>query len=177
MAQSRKKIIIGVILSVMIVSFPSYEKYFRQAFDSIDDVSRAVEKEVTSQVVERVVDGDTLVLEGGEKVRLIGVDAPESVKPGSKTECFGKESSEYLKQKLEGKIITLQKDTTDRDRYDRHLRYINVDQEFINELLVSEGYARAKSYPPDRREEERLWQAEQRAKEKGLGLWGKCSSP
>lgn len=164
----------GVVLVVMIMLFPGYEKYFRQVFDSINDTSRTSEERTASRIVERVVDGDTLMLEGGEKVRLIGVDAPESVKPGSETECFGKESSEYLKQKLEGETITLQKDTTDRDRYGRLLRYVYVDQEFINELLVSEGYARAKSYPPDQREEERLWQAERSAKEKGLGLWGKC---
>ncbi len=176
MTQSRKKIIIGAILLVMIVSFPGYEKYFRQVFDGINDTARTSGEETTSQIVERVVDGDTLVLEGGEKVRLIGVDAPESVKPRSEVECFGRESGEYLKQKLEGKMITLQRDTTDRDRYGRLLRYVYIDQEFINELLASEGYARAKSYPPDRREEERLWRAEQRAKERGFGLWGKCPS-
>lgn len=130
-----------------------------------------------TSTVTRVVDGDTVVLETGETVRLIGVDAPESVKPDSRVECFGKEASTWLRTTLEGKVVSLERDTHDRDRYQRLLRYVVLDTVLINELLVREGYARAVRYPPDTRHAERFERAEQQARAEGIGIWDEKQCP
>lgn len=127
--------------------------------------------------VTRVVDGDTFEIEGGERVRLIGVDTPESVKPNTPVECYARESSEYLKGLIEGKAVRLERDRTDRDRYARLLRYAYLNNTFINERIVLEGYAESISYQPDTRLQGRLDEAERQAKMEQKGRWaaGACS--
>ncbi|MFZ1627172.1 MAG: thermonuclease family protein [Candidatus Moraniibacteriota bacterium] len=126
--------------------------------------------------VTRVIDGDTFEIEGGERVRLIGIDTPETVKPNSLVECFGKESSDYLKQLIEGKSVRLEKDKTDRDRYARLLRYVYLGDQFINKDLVRDGYAKSVGYRPDVRHQEELDKAEQETRAAGRGRWaiGTC---
>lgn len=128
-------------------------------------------------LVTRVVDGDTFVLEGGERVRLIGIDAPESVKPNSPVECFGHEASNFLKQMIEGKRVRLERDVSDRDRYGRLLRYAYLDGQLLNAELVAAGYARVATYPPDVRETEGLRLAEKQAQGAGVGLWNQALCP
>jgi len=130
-------------------------------------------KNMEKTTVERVVDGDTIVISGGERVRLIGINTPESVKEAGKVEYFGKEASSYTKNKIEDKTIYLEKDVSNRDDYDRLLRYIYLeDGTFFNELIVKEGYAFAVTYPPDVKYNEILREAENYARENNLGLWG-----
>lgn len=100
---------------------------------------------VTAKVL-RVVDGDTIEVELNNKketVRLIGIDAPESVDPEKTTQCFGKEASVKAKEILDGKIITLESDPTqeNRDKYGRLLRYVFLDSLNFNKFMISEGYA------------------------------------
>lgn len=130
------------------------------------------------QVV-KVVDGDTIdVLMQGvtERVRLIGIDTPESVKVGSPVECFAKEASAKTKQLLEGKMISMQKDVSERDKYGRLLRYVLLDGVFINRLLVREGYAQVLTYPPDVAYNGELLEAQQLARDEKLGLWSACEN-
>lgn len=123
-------------------------------------------------VVERVVDGDTIILENGEKVRLIGIDTPETVKPGTKPEYYGKEASDFTKKKLEGKKVYLEKDVSDSDRYGRLLRYVYLEEDvFFNLELVKEGYANVATYPPDVKYADDFLEAERAARENGKGLW------
>lgn len=119
----------------------------------------------------RVIDGDTFEIEGGERVRLIGVDTPESVKPDAPVECFGKESSDYLRSLVEGKELRLERDRTNRDRYARLLRYAYLDDIFINERIVREGYAESVAYKPDTTEQALLDRAEETAKIERRGRW------
>ncbi len=127
-------------------------------------------------VVERVVDGDTVVISGGERVRMIGINTPESVKEAGEVEYYGDEASKYSKNKLEGKMVYLEKDVSNKDDYDRLLRYIYLeDGTFYNELIVKEGYAFARSYPPDIKYNEILHEAEIYARENNLGLWGESN--
>lgn len=119
--------------------------------------------------VVRVIDGDTFEIEGGERVRLIGVDTPETVKPNTPVECFGAESSAYLKNLIEGKVVRLVRDRTDRDRYARLLRYAYLGDVFVNEKIVREGYAEATAYRPDTREQAVLDAAEAEAREEKRG--------
>lgn len=123
--------------------------------------------------VKRVVDGDTFITGNDERVRLIGIDAPESVKPDTLPEPYGPEASAYVKELLEGKTVYMDVDVSDTDRFDRLLRYIYLaDGTFVNEKLLEEGYARHVVFPPDVAFEARLRDAENRAKSDGEGLWG-----
>ncbi len=122
--------------------------------------------------VARVVDGDTIELENGEKVRYIGVNAQESVDPRRQVECFGKEASSFNKNLVEGKMVRLEKDISDRDKYGRLLRFVFLeDGTFVNETLVREGYAYASPYTPDISKKEFFREAESIARIHTRGLW------
>lgn len=127
--------------------------------------------------VVRIIDGDTFEIEGGERVRLIGIDTPESVNPNASVECFGKEASAYLRDMIEGKTVRLERDVTDRDRYARLLRYAYLGDIFINEKIVREGYGESVAYKPDTAKQEVLRQAEESAREGQLGQWNSSACP
>jgi micrococcal nuclease len=124
--------------------------------------------------VTRIIDGDTIELENGQKVRYIGMDTPETVAPNKPDGCFGKEASNKNRELVEGKTVRLEKDVNETDRYGRLLRYVYVDDMFVNEYLVREGYAFSVSYPPDIKMQEQLKEAEKYARETSKGLWGAC---
>lgn len=128
--------------------------------------------------VVRVIDGDTIELEGGRKVRYIGIDTPETVDPRKTVQCFGKEAAEKNREWVLGKEVRLEKDISEVDRYGRLLRYVFVrigeTKMMVNEGLVREGFAKSSSYPPDIKYQERLRIAEEEAREVGRGLWEAC---
>ena len=125
------------------------------------------------KLVQRVIDGDTFILESGETVRFIGIDAPETT---GVDECFAAESKDFAKNLLEGKIIRIEKDVSEKDRYGRLLSYVYLEEIFVNEYLVQEGYAVSASYPPDIKYQERLKTAQREAFMNKKGLWEKCQS-
>ena len=124
--------------------------------------------------VTRVVDGDTIEIEGGEKVRYIGIDTPETVDPRKPVQCFGVEASKKNKELVEGKTVRLEKDITDRDKYSRALRYVWADDLFVNLELVKQGFANSYSYPPDIKYQKEFLAAETEAREAERGLWAAC---
>ncbi len=126
--------------------------------------------------VARVVDGDTVELTSGDRVRYIGIDTPETVDPRKPVQCFGKEASKQNKELVEGKEVTLVADVEDRDKYDRFLRYVYQGDVFVNLELVRQGYAYAYPYPPDVAHEAEFHAAQEEARTKHLGLWGGCTS-
>ena len=137
--------------------------------------------------VTRVVDGDTAVVTvtarvegpgtgaaqvGGEySVRFIGIDTPESVKPNSPVECFGKEASAATHALLEGQQVALVKDVEETDQYDRLLRYVYIGEEMANARLVANGYAQTYTYPPNIRHADLFVELEREARENDRGLW------
>jgi micrococcal nuclease len=128
-------------------------------------------------VVKRVIDGDTVELESGEKVRYIGIDTPETLDPRKPVQCFGKEAAAKNRELVEGKRVRLEKDVTDRDKYSRLLRYVYVDKTFVNLELVKQGFALSYTYPPDVKYQDLLVAAEKEAREAGRGLWNSCPVP
>jgi endonuclease YncB( thermonuclease family) len=132
--------------------------------------------------VNKVVDGDTIeVLIQGipTKVRMIGVNTPETVDPRRPVQCFGKEASEETKRVLSDKYVNLQKDVSETDKYGRLLRYVYLPLDdgtilFINDYLVRQGYAQSSTYPPDVKYKDRFKEAENEARENNRGLWSKC---
>ncbi len=127
--------------------------------------------------VVRVVDGDTLVVakpEGETRVRLIGIDTPESVAPDRPVECFGPEASARTTELLSGQTVTLRGDPTqDRlDQYDRELDYVWLpDGRLLNHVLVTEGYAVERTYAAPYAYQQHLRAAQQQAQDAGAGLW------
>jgi micrococcal nuclease len=124
-----------------------------------------------------VVDGDTIhvLLDGRiERVRLIGVDAPEIDHPDQPAECFGEESALFTRRRLEGGRVEIEFDVERRDRFDRLLGYVFLDGELFNATLVSRGFAIERAYPPNLARQEELRIAEIEARRNRRGLWGAC---
>ncbi len=127
--------------------------------------------------VTRVIDGDTFVIlnnDGSEeKIRLTGVNAPESRNTGKKKkEEFGIESKTFLTGFLTGKFVRLEFDVQKTDRYGRTLAYVYLeDGTFLNEYLVKEGYAQVATFPPNVKYKDTFIAAQRYAREKQTGLW------
>lgn len=140
---------------------------------------KAEEKVITTPenfLVTRVIDGDTIELETGSKVRYIGMDTPETVDPDKPVQCFGKEASERNKELVEGKRVQLVKDISETDRYGRLLRYVYLpDGTMVNLELVQEGYARVETIPPDVKYSSIFIVALREARLAKRGLWAACS--
>ncbi|HEX2096432.1 MAG TPA: thermonuclease family protein [Solirubrobacterales bacterium] len=138
-------------------------------------------------LVTRVIDGDTFEarIDGEEEdVRLIGVDTPESVKPGTPVECSGPQASDFAHRLLEGRRVRLVFGEERRDHFDRLLAYAYLDPglephapdrpRFVNAALVREGLAETLTIPPNDRFAPLLRRLELRAARAGEGLWGAC---
>lgn len=133
------------------------------------------EKEDNLVTVTRVIDGDTIVVDlngNEERVRLIGVDTPETVHPELGEQPFGREASNYTKSRLEGKEIRLEFDVQERDQYGRLLAYIWVGNEHFNATLLKEGYAVLSTWPPNVKYVDEFTKLQAQAREQGKGLWG-----
>lgn len=133
--------------------------------------------------VERVVDGDTIEVEVDgrrESVRLLGIDAPETVSPSKPVQCYGHEASAYLAHLLPAGIgVTLVRDVELRDQYDRLLAYVvrSDDLLFVNLDLVEKGYATVLSLEPNTYYESYFATAQSHAEADRTGLWGVCGGP
>lgn len=136
----------------------------------------------TAQVV-HVTDGDTIVvLVAGvrERVRYVGVDAPEltNAETGEPAECGGEAARLANAELVEGREVTLERDTSDRDRFGRLLRHVWVAGDdgwtLVSERLVAAGAVEARSYAPDTSRDAQLDTAERRARDANLGIWGSC---
>lgn len=133
----------------------------------------------TDGIVERVVDGDTLVVDG-RRVRIIGIDTPETVKPGSEVECFGPEASAATTALLPaGTKVRLEVDVERQDRYGRDLAHVYRERDgvFVAAYLVREGFAEPLVVRPNTRHRDRLARLNADARRAGRGLWGACPDP
>lgn len=124
------------------------------------------------RVVEQVVDGDTFDLEGGERIRMLGIDTPER---GTNAECWGDEAFNYLSAKLGGKTVTLEYDVVREDTFGRTLAYVRLGDELVNATMLSEGQACLLIIPPNGAEYDTYFeQLENEARTAGRGLWAAC---
>lgn len=144
-----------------------------------DIVTPTTFKQQQELKVKRVIDGDTIELEGGLRVRYIGINTPEFNNKRKELNCYGKEAKDKNKELVEGKNVRLEKDIFEVDKYGRLLRYvyiINKDSEdlFINKYLVEQGYAYVSTFPPDVKYSELLKEMQNKAQKENKGLWGKC---
>jgi micrococcal nuclease len=136
--------------------------------------------EAGEATVTRVVDGDTIVARLGdedETIRLIGIDTPETKRPGTPVECFGPEASARMAELLpEGTVVRLERDVEERDRYGRLLAYVHrrTDDLFVNRAMAAEGFAGPSRVPPNVTRTDELAEAVADARAAGRGLWARC---
>lgn len=149
-------------------------KNFPGPFLSDLEINQNAESHEEEVLVTRVIDGDTIEIAGGERVRYLGIDAPETVDPNRPIGCFGPEASMENKELVEGKYVRLERDITERDKYRRLLRYVYVNDKLVNLELVRGGYAVIYTFPPDVKYQKELLAAQREAREAKRGLWGAC---
>ena len=122
--------------------------------------------------ITRVVDGDTFEVQDRTKVRLIGMNTPESVDPRKPVQAYAKEASAYTQTLLEGKDVLLQEGQTPKDRYGRTLAWVWLpDGRFVNALLVQEGYAQVYTFADNPDHADLLLACQREARDGNRGLW------
>lgn len=142
--------------------------------DSVKPLSAAELRALPRARVVRAIDGDTIELRGGERIRLIGVNTPESVDPRRPVQVYGKEAGEFTRRMVEGKDVRLEFDVERKDRYGRGLAYVFLpDGTFVNAELVRLGFAQAYRYPPNVRYADLFHGLQQEARDANRGLWGR----
>jgi micrococcal nuclease len=181
---NRKKIL-GIFLLLMVGSFVGFGLTYEPntATDTANNEEQTLGEDTQVSSIEvledtvkikRVIDGDTVETENGNKIRYIGIDTPEM----NPVECYAEEATKKNRELVEGKEVRLEKDISEKDKYGRLLRYLWINDVMINELLVREGYAQSSTYPPDVKYQDRFREAERLAREESKGLWGDvCSTP
>ncbi len=178
-------LVFGIALILLIVPKMSLVQQTTEAPSRVPGARSAVSSSFVSELTEamfsviHVVDGDTIDVRDAagktERVRLVGIDTPETVDPRKEVQCFGKEASAYVKKILDGKTVTMEaKPDEDRDSYGRLLRYVFVEEKDIGLTLLSEGYAFSvcKKFPHAKCETYEA--AAKKAESAQLGLWSAC---
>lgn len=157
-------LLLGMLLALGLHAFPC------SAGTSAEGDPPSAAASVASGRVDRVIDGDTFVLESGETVRLIGVDTPESTHPEIPVQRFSKEAAEFLRRLVKGFEVELEIGTPARDTYHRLLAYVTVDGTPVNEEIIRRGYGYALTRFPHPRMDAFI-QAEREARVRQAGLW------
>lgn len=159
-------VVVILISGVAVALLAGYE--YTPVAPAAVDPPASVESEgapSTTTTVRTVIDGDTLVIADGTFVRLIGIDTPE------RDEFYYETAKTALTTMVEDQVITLVRDTTDQDQYGRLLRYVYVDETFVNLELVAAGHARVVWFAPDVAQYDQLREAAVQARAAGLGIW------
>ena len=159
----------GTYTAVLTVSdgeFTSEDTVVIEVSEAVAEVPEEEESGTWTTKCIRVIDGDTIELESGDRVRYIGIDCPET------DDEYGTLATEFNRDLVEGKIVTLEKDVSDTDRYGRILAYVYVGDIFVNAYIVQEGYAQVSTYPPDVKYADYFLELQQEAREENKGLWG-----
>ena len=125
-------------------------------------------------IVTKVIDGDTVEINGSQQVRYIGINTPEISFTNGEADCYGEEARRANEELVGGKKVWLEKDVSETDKYGRLLRYVWSGDLMINEYLVSQGFANIATYPPDVKHQERLLEAQKEAVLNKSGLWKAC---
>lgn len=126
----------------------------------------------TQVFVLRAVDGDTLLLEDGRRVRLLGVDTPETKREGTPIQPWGPEAHAFTAGLVEGRTVRLEFDRERHDKYDRVLAYVYANDQLVNEELLREGLARGLyKFPYSEAMKRRFRAAEREARDARRGIW------
>ncbi len=157
------------LTKALFVVITSY--YFYQSYTSYKQ--QAWLREHGYLKVIRIIDGDTIVLETGQRVRYIGINTPELSDKRPQVKQLAYEAKQFNSQLVYKKLVRLEKDVSETDKYGRLLRYVYLpDGTFVNLKLVEEGYAFATPYPPDVKYQKLFKTAETQARIHKKGIWG-----
>lgn len=156
---------------VFLLSF--YISHRDKRYSDLNQVS-LTEPAKSTEKVSRVIDGDTFEIQGGIKVRLIGIDTPEMKNKNKTIDCFALEAKKKAEDLLTNKEVVLEKDVSETDRYGRLLRYVYLNGEMINDTLVKDGFAKISTFPPDVKNAQIFLASERMAREAKAGLWQAC---
>jgi len=126
--------------------------------------------EKQTAIVTRVTDGDTITIEGGERVRLLGINCPE------KGEQFYSDGKKFVEQLLLYKEVELERDVINKDQYGRILRYVWFDGKLVNEQIARQGLAVAQVYEPNHKHNDIIAAAEKAAIDDKLGIWNEIGA-
>ena len=154
-----KKILLILTAAVLFVMYGCGLYYYDYHENGNEDESGS------SYTVKEVIDGDTIVLSNGRRVRLIGINTPEHGM------YFSDEAKEILEAMVLGRKVVLEKDISEVDKYGRLLRYVYVHDLFVNLEMVERGFANTYTCPPDVKYTEEFLEAEREARSNNLGLW------
>lgn len=170
-------VFIILIISILVIFFLPKHKSNTQ----ISTIISPTQTPYTTAKVTNVIDGDTIKIDTGQKVRYIGINTPEITYPEKPNDCFALEAKEKNKELVEGKTVKLEKDISETDKYGRLLRYVFLNNPlstneavFINKILITEGYARIMTIPPDLQYYSLFKEEQVKAKENKKGLWNQC---
>jgi len=131
--------------------------------------------ETSYYTVKEVIDGDTVILNTGERIRYLGIDTPELHHPKIAPECGSEEAKAENIKLITGKRLRIERDITDADQYGRLLRYVYTeDGQFVNYEIVRKGWAQVFIIYPDCKYEKILIDAQLSAVNENLGIWGHC---
>lgn len=185
----RFRFLIVSILGILAFSVYLYAGDLDPVFHSKEEVKFKIpvgkSYDYTNIIVKRAVDGDTLLLASGERVRLIGIDTPEihessklyrdskrSKQDVSEIKEMGQRSYQFTKNLVEGKAVSLEFDVERQDRYERLLAYVYLkDGTFVNAEIVKQGYASLMTYPPNVKYADLFLKLYREARENKRGLW------
>lgn len=166
----------GAFLVLIVAAFYSQKERISLVYHKdVSQPSSIGNGKISYAKVTKVIDGDTLIIDTGQKIRYIGIDTPE-VETG---ECFATEAAEINEDMVMDREVKLEKDTSETDKYGRLLRYVYVDEgsdgwEMINNELINVGLAKVETVLPDTKYKDKFIDSENYARENKLGLWGKC---
>ncbi|HEV7555887.1 MAG TPA: thermonuclease family protein [Kofleriaceae bacterium] len=125
-------------------------------------------------MVDRVIDGDTIVLTTGDKIRYLLINAPETT--DGHHDCYGENATQFNSDLVNGKMVDLTYDVQCTDMYGRLLAYVSVDGQEVNSVMIERGYACVLHIPPDGDDRAQEFEdLEAEAKAANRGLWGACS--
>lgn len=177
-----KKILLTLIFALSLTGCDGVASEFIRGFNEAQNTSE------DSLIVSKVSDGDTIWAGDGNKdikIRLVGVDTPELAKFGNPAQFMAKEAKEFTYDLVYDKVIHLERDESNIDKYDRYLRYVwleepirnpsleDIRDKTLNGLLVKEGYAYAKAYEPDTKYRKYFEEIEKAAVKNEKGIWSK----
>jgi len=164
------KILREVSLTLIITVIAGYSIAQLDVIKSSIGTARAiVDKTKEVVTVESIISGDTIKLADGRTIRYIGIDAPD------KEQCMYRTAAKINQVLVEGKQVVIEKDHTELDPDGNVLRYVWIDDQLINERIVSDGYARNTPQPPNLKYNGRFLNAHNQARELNKGLWAVCN--
>lgn len=175
---TRKNRYIWAIIAILLFAFLYSNFYLKNQQNAAQKIhyDYSVKTEEGKPIaVARIIDGDTVELINGERLRYIGMDTPEEVDPRKPLQCYAKEAAAENEKLISGQKITFYKDVSVQDKYGRWLGFVYLDDgTFVNLELVKQGYAFAYPYIPDTSKKSEFKAAENQAKQNKLGLWSHC---